>query len=326
MKWAALAGGLAFYVSVLTHAALMLYLLEHDLKTFWLYLPPLPRGVELFVQVEEDEVPLRHLIGEEAGKGFGSHQSRGADLLYAPRGPSDQAWLSRDPAGSGALVGEPTLSTMLSRESLNAMDGPIGVAPTGTLVSPAIGPPAQLMDLAAASAPEPIAAGSIDDRPPSTQPANESVAIARSAQPSFQTNDHVTTARSHSVGPVAADPAPESDSESDAFARIGSVQFKNGRLDVRLGRKVKTVKPQFTIKGGLDRISIVNPVTVVMVTIRDTGKVSDVKVLRSSGSNELDLPWVLAVYKWWFEPAKDPAGKPTTDIVQLTLGVIEREF
>jgi TonB family protein len=134
------------------------------------------------------------------------------------------------------------------------------------------------------------------------------------------------TAGAKSAGGPAADAAPESDSESDAFARIGSAQFKNGKLDVRLGRKVKTVKPRFTIKGGLDRISIVNPVTVVMVTIADTGKVSEVRVIRSSGSNELDLPWVLAVYKWWFEPATDAAGKATSDVVQLTLGVIDAEY
>ena len=329
MKWVALAGGLAFYVSVVTHAALMLCLLKHDLKTFWLYLPPLPRGVEFFVRLE-DEPPLRNMMGEETGMGFGSHEAKGEDLLYAPQGPSDQAWLSRDPVGLGALVGEASPRTVLSRELMDgqhgAQHGAIGVAPAASLVAPVVGPPAQLVRLSASSGPEPIAAGAMDDRSPSTRPAQELLAVTAGIEPTLQAGEQGASGKSPTDASVAADPAPESDVESDAFARIGSVQFKNGRLDVRLGRKVKTIKPQFTIKGGLDRISIVNPVTVVKVTIGDTGKVSDVKVIRSSGSNELDLPWVLAVYKWWFEPAKDPTGKPTTDIVQLTLGVIERDF
>jgi TonB family protein len=188
-----------------------------------------------------------------------------------------------------------------------------------------------LVKLMPASAFEPIAKGPDEARPPGTRPAENAVAVVIGAEPSAArapsraTETTSTRDLKRAAGPVA-DAAPESDSESDAFARIGSVRFKNGKLDVRLGRKVKTVKPRFTIKGGLDQLSIVNPVTVVRVTIADSGKVSDVRVIRSSGSNELDLPWVLAVYRWWFEPATDSAGNPTTDIVQLTLGIIDREY
>src|SRR5688500_1604501 len=116
MKRWAVFGGSACYVSLLTHAALMLYLLRHDLKTFWVYLPPLAQirsdGLD-FVAVDEDALPpLRNRIGEETGKGFGSHQSLGPDLLYARQGPQDQAWLSRDPVGPGVMPEEPSRNTM----------------------------------------------------------------------------------------------------------------------------------------------------------------------------------------------------------------------
>lgn len=335
MKLWAFAGVVGFYVSLVTHATLMLYLIRHDLKTFWLYLPPIPRaGDGIFVQVEEEWLPLRNQMGEQTGKGFGSHQSHGEDLLYALRGPQDQAWLSRDPVGPGVLPPEPSFSTTLSQDAVaDAGTGaPIGVRSGGEeLVVPMVAPPARLVRLLPELPPEPIAMGPMDERPAATQPVEAAVVAIAPVQTSAQTSNSAsaaqgTTAKGKSAPAAAADPAPESDSESDAFARIGSVQFKSGKLDVRLGRKVKTVKPRFTIKGGLDQISIVNPVTVVMVTIADTGKVSDVRVIRSSGSNELDLPWVLAVYKWWFEPATDAAGKATSDIVQLTLGVIDREY
>lgn len=342
MKWWALAGGAGFYVSLLTHAALMLYLLKHDLKHFWLYLPPVAHvGDGIFMQIEEELLPLRNKMGAESGKGFGSHQSDGADLLYALQGPQDQAWLSRDPAGPGVISEEPSRNMSMPGGAFGdaATAGPVGVPAAGReLVAPTVEVPPRLVQLLINAPPEPIGAGAIDDHPrlPATQPAEpvvaivaavpESSALANPRRDAGASQSRDGQAGGSERGAPAADAAPESDSESDAFARIGSVRFKNGKLDVRLGRTVKTVRPRFTIKGGLDQMSLVNPVTVVKVTIAETGKVSDVRVIRSSGSNELDLPWVLAVYKWWFEPAKDAAGRPTTDIVQLSLGVIDRAY
>ena len=348
MKRWALFGGSAFYVSLLTHAALMLYLLRHDLKTFWLYLPPLAHvrfdGVDVnFVVVDDADLPpLYKRIGEETGKGFGSHQSLGPDLLYARQGPQDQAWLSRDPVGPGPTPLEPSRNTTPSNpggaETVSSSSvltegtdaGAIGAPAIDGLVTPTVITP-PIVKLIRKSEIEPIAPGPDDRTPPSTQPAQDGIATAMTIEPTAagsgadqQVPRRGNPASKVNTGP-AADPAPESDSESDAFARIGSARFKNGKLDVRLGRKVKTVKPQFTIKGGLDHLSIVKPVTVVLVTVADSGKVNDVRVLRSSGSNEIDLPWVLAVYKWWFEPTKNADGKTTADIVQLTLGIIDSD-
>ena len=45
---------------------------------------------------------------------------------------------------------------------------------------------------------------------------------------------------------AAGDPAPQSDSESDPFTKIGSVVFRAGSMDARFGRKVKTIRPRLT--------------------------------------------------------------------------------
>ena len=113
----------------------------------------------------------------------------------------------------------------------------------------------------------------------------------------------------------AADPAPMSDQESDPFARVGSVTVRAGKVDARLGRASKLIKPRITTKGQLDLISIIDPSVILKVSLDATGKVTDVDVLKSSGSNEIDLPAKLALYKSWIEPGKDKAGKPAADVI-----------
>ena len=56
----------------------------------------------------------------------------------------------------------------------------------------------------------------------------------------------------------------------------------------------------------------------LLAKIDKAGKVTDVKVVKSSGSNDIDLPTVVAMYKWWIEPAKDKDGKPVDDALQIT--------
>src|SRR5262249_29758943 len=82
----------------------------------------------------------------------------------------------------------------------------------------------------------------------------------------------------------AADPAPQSDSESDPFARVASIRFSGGRLDARLGRAFKSVKPRINLAGELDILSIRSPIVVLKVSIDQNGTVTDVVILRSSGS------------------------------------------
>lgn len=118
---------------------------------------------------------------------------------------------------------------------------------------------------------------------------------------------------------VAADPAPMSDSESDAFSPTGTATIRAGRVLARLGREVKPIKPRLTLKGELDVISLASPSVVLNISIDPAGKVIDVTIAKSSGSNEIDLPTMLAVYKWWIEPKKNEQGQPIADRMTLTI-------
>jgi TonB family protein len=55
------------------------------------------------------------------------------------------------------------------------------------------------------------------------------------------------------------------------------------------------------------------------VKIDDTGKVTSVDIMKSSGSNNIDLPMRRALYEWWIEPPKDKDGKATADVMTWTI-------
>ncbi|HET6251355.1 MAG TPA: hypothetical protein VFE47_26965 [Tepidisphaeraceae bacterium] len=120
---------------------------------------------------------------------------------------------------------------------------------------------------------------------------------------------------------AAADPAQESDSESDAFAKkLVSSVLHDGRLEVRNGRKVKTTRPQ--ILPGAFAAFLSNPeppVVVFKVSIDATGKVIHVDPIRSSGSEEIDQPCRVAMYDWWFEPSHDKQGRAVPDVLPFEI-------
>lgn len=116
-----------------------------------------------------------------------------------------------------------------------------------------------------------------------------------------------------------ADHAQQSDSEIDAFAKIGSATFRDGKVDARFGRKVKTVRPKIPIVGQIDAFAMGNPTVTLKVNIDQAGKVTGVAVHKSSGSNEIDMPCLLAMYDWWFEPLHDKSGKAVPDTILFTL-------
>jgi TonB family protein len=127
--------------------------------------------------------------------------------------------------------------------------------------------------------------------------------------------------RQRGVPPAAGNPLPQSESDSDPFSRIsGNITIpRAGRLEIRMGRKVKTTRPQVNIAGQLDLIALNNPTVVLEVHIAPTGNVTDVRVARSSGSNGIDEPTRVAVYEWWFEPARDKSGKPVPDVIYFAV-------
>ena len=125
--------------------------------------------------------------------------------------------------------------------------------------------------------------------------------------------------RSAAAG-AGADPAPESDSESDPFSMLGSAEYRDGRLTVRAGRKVKSRRPKIGLAGQVDLYQRREVSITLRVAIDATGKVTGVDVVRSSGSNEIDQPCRVAMYDWWFEPKKNAAGHAVPDRFDFTIG------
>lgn len=119
--------------------------------------------------------------------------------------------------------------------------------------------------------------------------------------------------------PPAGDVAPQSDSDYDAFSTTGSAEFRPGKVVARFGRAVKTVRPRLSLAGRNDLLSLMDPTVVLEVTADETGSVRDVRITRSSGSNEVDQPCKLAMYQWWFEPPRDSAGRPRSSVMTWTI-------
>ena len=114
---------------------------------------------------------------------------------------------------------------------------------------------------------------------------------------------------------AAADPAPMSESESDAFSTLGGVEFRGGKMEARLGRKFKSVRPRLDIAAQYDLLGLSFPRMVLKVVTDDTGKVTKVEVLKSTGSRLVDQPVTVAMYQWWFEPPVGADGKPKADVI-----------
>ncbi|MFN4242945.1 MAG: hypothetical protein ACK4PI_06880 [Tepidisphaerales bacterium] len=124
------------------------------------------------------------------------------------------------------------------------------------------------------------------------------------------------------VGGAGADvttpPRARSDRDADPFSRIGSISFSPGRVDARLGRQVRWVRPRLTLAGQIDAATSRTAAVGMAVSIDATGRVVNVRVLESSGfPDTIDLPVVRAVYSWWFEPLKDASGTPQPDVVLI---------
>jgi len=117
----------------------------------------------------------------------------------------------------------------------------------------------------------------------------------------------------------AGDVAPQSDSDSDAFTTTGSAEFRPGKVVARFGRAVKMVRPKLNLAGRNDLLSLMDPTVTLEVRADETGTVRDVRITRSSGSNEVDQPCKLAMYQWWFEPPRDSSGRPRPAVMTWTI-------
>ena len=100
---------------------------------------------------------------------------------------------------------------------------------------------------------------------------------------------------------------------------LGTAQVRDGRVTVQAGRHVKTRRPHLGLAGMVDLAKTGTAQVVLKVWVDAAGKVTNVDVARSSGSNEVDQPCRVAMYDWWFEPKKDAAGRAVPDKFQFTI-------
>jgi TonB family protein len=169
----------------------------------------------------------------------------------------------------------------------------------------------------------------IGRRPTSTQPSliklmasrpqapADLLALSQSPKAAIQQNAGQAGSAPGSTG--GGEPGNKSESESDPFTDSPAIIYRNGKVEARDGRKVKTVRPKLTEAGWVALSAMEDPSVSLAVSIDETGKVTNVEYVHSSGSNEVDHPAYLAMWKWEFEPSKDKAGHPKPDLFIIPL-------
>ncbi|HWE92437.1 MAG TPA: energy transducer TonB [Tepidisphaeraceae bacterium] len=148
------------------------------------------------------------------------------------------------------------------------------------------------------------------------------VQVAMANPPVTQAPPRVATGdgRAPGVAKPQADPAQESDSESDPFQKaITADLLRDGKLEIRKGRKIKTTRPHILLGGQVSLYAMANAAVVLKISIDETGKVTGADIIQSSGSADVDQPCRVAVYDWWIEPTHDKSGKPVPDVLVFTI-------
>jgi len=269
--------------------------------------------------------------------------------LVQPDGPPDAPPQTPPPEGIAAAIAREPVDSSLSEQSPS-------VEATLQAIASAVEPPQQaphtpvVGDAAVPAAAPPAAppASGVDSshaaqHPPQAATPSAPGAAPGSLVPSAPVATAVASGRAASAAPPApiapsapadvggtgrppgmpvasADPAPQGDAESDPFSStVNSVIIRPGHIEARAGRQIKPVRPRLSIKARIDLATMVAPRVVFRVAVDETGKVTDVRIIRSSGSNEVDLPTKVALYEWWIEPLKDKQGRPRPDVIQLTI-------
>ena len=286
-----------------------------------------PEVVEIAIVFEEpaalpqpDNPPPEFEVGRPEAKGYATHEVAGREEQIAREAPQDQPQLSLDPVGKSKVVEVPSAPLEQPEQSAapaqaNAASAstppaarawPLDRATLGPLLdrlTPLVG---ELIRVATPADSDPIVAAQVP-RPAVVPPAPAAPVAARLRPPS---------PAKQATG-TGADPAPKSDSEVDAFSVLGSAQFREGRVTVRSGRQVKTRRPKIGLAGQIDLSQRSTSQVLLKVAIDETGKVTNVEVAKSSGSNEIDQPCRVAMYEWWFEPKRTADGRAVPDVFQF---------
>lgn len=290
---------------------------------------------------DEPEIVFYPDMGDDNGNGIGSNSASGNDSQLGPKAPEDQALLTRSLPGMRWQPMRPPQAPGPDGDgappAISAIAPPVEsvAAAKAQEESQAVQPPVRLPPIAAA-----LPLPQVDIAPIESQikpkvedtptPPTPQVTVVQKTQKPVDTTPTVQKVQQPQIAtqkpgvqePIG-EPRQKSDSDSDIFSRISdSFVFHAGKLVARQGRKVKTTTPQVGIAGFKDAEQLDNATVVLEVHIAASGKVTDVKIAHSSGSNNLDEPTRLAIYDWWFEPARDKKGRPVPDVCYFSVEFI----
>jgi len=180
---------------------------------------------------------------------------------------------------------------------------------------------------------DPLSSGPLAVTPPKSDSSNQKSdpnSSPSNSSANQQTGSSQSGASSNSGGgaggkagaadPGAGNPIPTSDFESYPVTHIAS-RFLAGKIEARSGRKMRTRQlPKLGLAANADLQTMDRPFVVMLIKIDTTGNVTDVKIERSSGSDNIDLPCQRAAYTWWFEPLKDPrTGQIHPEDIEFTI-------
>ncbi|MBC8105257.1 MAG: TonB family protein [Anaerolineae bacterium] len=281
-------------------------------------LPPDPEAPE----PDRDEK-----LGRADGTGSALDDSPGELPLIARQGAQNQALLSRDPQGPGRMHSE------LSDSVLRPGSPAVAVAPAIASNNSPESRAAQKAVEESIESPEeraiPFGIGPIDDQKADAK-VDRPATPAREAQPEVVAVE--STAMPVAASPVTqdltgqpgspnapADPAPQSDTESDPFTVIGGAQFRPGGTKAQLGRAHRLTYPRIGMAGMVDSVQLGRARLVLQLTIDQSGNVKSAMILKSSGSDNIDQACRVAAYQWWFEPKTTKDAKPLREETFLFL-------
>ncbi|HZZ44102.1 MAG TPA: TonB family protein [Tepidisphaeraceae bacterium] len=165
--------------------------------------------------------------------------------------------------------------------------------------------------------PPPKPAGTPNPPPPAAKPTLIPPLLASTTPPPSLPQVDAGGTPGHAA--PSADPAPQSDSEYDAFNKVANIEFSNGRVEAQFGRRIKTVRPKLLLSAQYEIFAQENPRVLLSANVDSTGHVTKAEIYQSSGSEDLDQPCLVALYDWWFEPPKDKHGKPLPDVVVVAI-------
>ncbi len=256
-----------------------------------IYLAGLPGEVvtdDHIVQPAVRPPALELNLGSPDGTGNALDTSPGEEPMQARQADGNQALGRLDPPGTNA----PSNTTTALEETAAAQH----LIAVSTPTIP-FGVPSSSTDLNGPAPKHPPVAQSAPPRPaPAPAEAHEAVASASGAP---------------------GEPAPQLDSESDAFSKEGSVKFQHGKTDVQFGRKHKLIRPRLDLAVQEDLLTMRLPIKLVLkLRLDNDGNVAASDVEKSSGSKLLDHAVKVTSFKWWFEPKK---SKDTPDEFLFTI-------